>query len=84
MVTRILTISISLFVSFNFTLWSAETEKCAIRQVLLFILFTTTRMVVWPRLGDSFVSQNPRKLCAFHSYGRILRCAYTVCLNGQI
>ena len=28
-------------------------------------------VLVWPRLGDMFVSQNPRELCASYSPGRI-------------
>ena len=46
----------SLFLfSFSFTLWLAGT----IRQVLFFI--DNHYLVVWPRLGDLFVSQNPRE-----------------------
>ena len=39
--------------------------------------------VVWPRLGHPFVSQNPRGVCASHSSGQILGCAYTICSYGQ-
>ena len=35
-------------------------------------------LVVWPGLGDLFVSQNPREFCASHSLGRILFSAYTI------
>ena len=35
-------------------------------------------MVVWPRLGDLFVSQNPREFYAPFSPGRILSCACTI------
>ena len=41
-------------------------------------------LVVWPRLDDPFVSQNPRELCASRLLGRILGCAYTICSYGQI
>ena len=40
-------------------------------------------LVVWLRLGDPFVSQNPRKVCVSHSLGKILGCAYTICSYGQ-
>ena len=46
-----------------FTLWSSWTAKSSIRQVLLFCWLSLVR----PRLGDQFVSQNPREVCACHS-----------------
>ena len=39
--------------------------------------------VVWPMLGDQFVSLNPRKLCASHSLGWIPGCAH-ICSYDQI
>ena len=36
-------------------------------------------LVAWPRLCDPFISQNPSEVCASHSHGRILGCAYSVC-----
>ena len=44
--------------SFNFTLWSARRAKSMIRQVLLFC-WLLQGLVIWPRLGDPFLSQNP-------------------------
>ena len=41
-------------------------------------------LVIWPRWGDPFLSQNLRKVCASHSSERILGCAYTICSFGQI
>ena len=41
-------------------------------------------LAAWRRLDDPFDSQNSREVCASHSPGRILSCAYTVCLYGQI
>ena len=41
-------------------------------------------LVVWTRIGDPFVSQNPRGICASHSPGRFLDCAYTIYLYSQI
>ena len=59
---------LSLFsLSFSFTLWSAGTTKSTHRQVLYFC-WLRLGLVVWPRLGDPFVSQNPRKVCASHYY----------------
>ena len=55
-------------ISFNFTLWSARTAKSTIRQVL-FICELSLGLVICQRFGDSFVSENPWELCAFHSPG---------------
>ena len=52
--------------SFSFQLRSAGTAKSTILLGLVF----------WPRLDDSFVSQNPRGVCACHSPGQILCCIY--------
>ena len=67
--------------SFSFTLWSAGRAKSTIQPVLIFlIIFINSHVVwsVWPRLGNSFVSQNPKKdvcvsffrkdsgLCSYH------------------
>ena len=57
---------------------SAETAKFTIRQVL-FLSFFLFYLVVWPRLGDPFVSQNSREVYTSHSAGRILVCAYIIC-----
>ena len=35
-------------------------------------------LVVWSRLGDLLVCQNPRRVCASHSPGLIMGCAYTI------
>ena len=63
----------SFSLSFNFTQWSAGTTKSTIRQDL----------VVWPRLGDPFVSQNRIGVCVFHPPGQILGCAHTICSHGS-
>ena len=36
-------------------------------------------LVVCPKLGDLFVSQNPKLVWASYSPGQILDCAYTIC-----
>ena len=41
-------------------------------------LLLSQGLVVWPRLGDSSVSQNLIELCASHSSGQILIHAYTI------
>ena len=41
-------------------------------------------LVAWPRLGDPFVSQNPRVVCVSHSPGKILGFAYTIIPYGHI
>ena len=35
-------------------------------------------LVVWPKLGDQFVSQNPCEICVSHFPVRILGCAYII------
>ena len=64
--------------SFSFTLWSAGTAKSTVRQVLFiffffffFFFFFGLGLVVWPRLYDPLVDQNPREVCAFHFPERI-------------
>ena len=50
---------ISLF--FSFTVWSIGMAKSTIRQVLFFFFYwLSLGLVVWSRLSDLFVSQNPR------------------------
>ena len=46
--------------------------------------WTQLSLVVWPRLGVPFTSQNSREFCEFCSPERILSCAYTICSHGQI
>ena len=52
-------------------------------SLLLLLLLLFQYFVVWPRLGNPFVCQNPRRVCASHSPEQILGCAYTFCLHGQ-
>ena len=63
--------------SFIFTLWSSWTAKPTNWPVLFFRLLLLG-LVVWLRLGDPFVSQNPIGVCVSHSLGEILGCAYTI------
>ena len=77
---------LSLFSLFSIsTRWSAGTAKFPIGQVFCFCCcWLSLCLVVWPRSGDPFVSQNPKEVCATHFLGRILGCAYTICLYGEI
>ena len=49
-----------------------------------FFFWLLLGLIVWPRLCDLCVYLNHRELCASHSLGRILGCAYTTCSYGQI
>ena len=69
--------------SFNFTLWSAGTAKSTICK-FAFSCWLLQGKVVWSRLGDLFISQNLRGVCASHSSGQTLGCAYTICSSGRI
>ena len=40
-----------------------------------FFCWSLSGLVVWSRLGDLFVSQNPRGVCASHFPGQMLGCA---------
>ena len=68
--------------SFNFTLWSAGTTKSTILQVILFC-WQLQGLVIWLRLGDQFVSQNPSGVCVSHSPGEMLDWTYNICSYGQ-
>ena len=68
--------------SFNYTLWSAGTEKSTILQVLFF--FFVNYYKVRSRLRDPFVCQNPIGVDASYFLGQMLGCANTLCSYGQI
>ena len=72
--------------SSSFTQWSAGRQSPLYGRFssLSFFCRLSQGLVVWPRLDDSFVSQNPKEFCAFHFLGRILGCGYTICSYGQI
>ena len=74
--------------SFNFSLWSAGTEKSTILQILFFFFFfffwLLQVLAVWMRLGDPVICQNPIGVWGSHSPGPILGCANTICSYGQI
>ena len=60
-------------ISLIFDLYSAETAKSTRWQVLSLFFFCC--LVVWLRLGDLFVSQDPREFYASHFLGRVLVCS---------
>ena len=51
---------------------------------LFFSYWLLLTLVVWLTIGDLFVSQNLRGVCASHSSGSILSCAFTIGSFGQI
>ena len=61
---------------YDFILLSARTAKFTIQQILFLFCWVWLGLVVWMRLGDPFLSQNSRAVCASHFPGRILGCAY--------
>ena len=76
---------LSLFsLSFIFARWSDGTIKSTNQQVLFFFSWLSLSLVVWLRLEDPFLSQNHWEVCASHSPGWILGCAYTTYSYGQI
>ena len=54
---------------------------------LLFFFFfywLSLGLVVWPRLSNPFVFQNPRKFSVSQFQGQILGCVYMICSYAQI
>ena len=72
----VLSKSLATYLSFHFLLFyfvvPRNGKMSTIRQVSLFFIWLSLGLVVWPRLGDLFVSQNPREFCTSHSPGWIL------------
>ena len=48
-----------------------------------FFFWLSLSLVMWSRLDNKFISENPREVCAFHFPGRVLDCTYTICSHGQ-
>ena len=67
--------------SFSFILWSAETAKSTILQVLFFLLVI---------IKSGLLAEIRWSVCMSHKslyvffLGQVLGCAYTICLYGQI
>ena len=78
---------LSLFsLSFDFTLslkgWQSQLFS-RFSFFFFFFLWLSLGLVVWPILGDLFVSQNPREPCVSHSLRQIPDCTYITCLYCQ-
>ena len=69
---------IFLFIFFHFYSVVSRDSKVHNSPSSLFFCFCwlIVGLVIWPRLGDPFVSQHPRRVCASHSSWRILGCEY--------
>ena len=74
---------ISLFTFFQFYFVVSQNGKVHYLESSLFF-WLSQGLVVWSRLDDLFVSQNPREICASHFPGQMLSCKYTICSYGQI
>ena len=76
---RKIEVLIFLLVFFQFYTVVSRISKVHKSASSLFCCWLLQDLIVWPRLGDLFVSQNPWGVCAPHSQGQILECAYTIC-----
>ena len=74
---------ILLFTFFQFYSVVSRDSKVDKLQVLFFC-WLLKGLVFWPKLGDPFVCQSPRKIYVYRSLRQILGSAYTICLYGQI
>ena len=66
-----------------FTFFSSAVCRSTRWQVF-FSDWITQGLIVWPGLGDPFLSQNPWNLNAHHSQGGILVFVYTIYLYAQV
>ena len=41
-------------------------------------------LLIWLKLRDPFLCQNPKGVCVSHFLGQMLGCAYIICSYGQI
>ena len=57
--------------------WGFRDGKVHYSADFLFFCGLLLALDVWPKLGDTSVFQNSRKICASYSPGQILGCAYT-------
>ena len=72
------------FAFFYFCSGVCQNDKVSYLAGSLFYCWLLLGLVVWPRFGNLFVSQNSRELCAFHSPRRILSFAYITYSDGWI
>ena len=71
------------FVQFYFVVNQESKVYNSASFCLHFFCWLLQYLVVWPRLGDPFVSQNPWGVCVSHSPGQMSGCAYTICSHCQ-
>ena len=71
-----------LWLSFSFTLWPAGTSMSPLFGRFIFFCWQSVCLVVWPKLGDSLVSQNLSAHCASHFSGWIVVYSYALCSFG--
>ena len=69
----------ALFAFFQFCSVVCSDGKVHYSAGSLFFLLLSLGLVVWARLDDPFVSQNPRGVSTSHTRGQIPCCAYTIC-----
>ena len=75
---------LSFSLSVNFTLWSTGTAQQSRQFCKFLFFFLVDYYKIWQRLGDPFLCQNPKGVCACPSPGQMLGCAFTICSYGQI
>ena len=71
-------------VSFIFIPWTTGMAKDTRRQVFFFLIINSRCVFFWLGLGDQFVSKNVKEFYVPNSQRRILVCAYTMLLYGNI
>ena len=64
--------------------WGQPERQSPLISGVLFVCLLSLGLVVRPRFGDPFVSQNPWGVSSSHFTGKILGCAYTICSYGHI
>ena len=65
-----------LFTIFSIILYGQPSQQSPLFSKFSFFLWLLSGLVVWLRLGDLFICQNPRELCECHSPGQMLGCIY--------
>ena len=58
--------------------WGQPERQSPLYSRISFFYWLSLDLIIWPRLGDPIISQNPKEFCAFHFLGRIPGCAYTI------
>ena len=74
---------LSFFSLFSIFICGQPVQQSPLLGKFSFSCWLLLGLVTCSRLGDLFVSQNPRGVCSSRSQEQTLRCAYTICLYGQ-